>query len=227
MPSKATPRTIDVKQPSARRWSTTDGVRADLLDAARAVFAKRGFTDASVTEVVERAGSSVGSLYHHFGGKTELFLALWERHYEEQRQIARAAVLAAREGGVTDPYDLFLAGARAYLEATWSRRDLVRIFQVGDTPPGFPELQRRGSRAWLGANVKLLAGENDAVHRVLAGLVTSFVGDARREIAKSRSARAATAHVAAMMEVLERMRPIITGDFGIEVSYDEDAVPAG
>jgi AcrR family transcriptional regulator len=222
MPPKAMPRTTSVKQPAARRWSTTEAVRADLLDAARAVFVKRGFAEASVTEVVERAGSSVGSLYHHFGSKTDLFLALWERHYEEQRQIARAAVAVARQEGVTDPYDLFLAGARAYLEATWSRRDLVRIFQLGDTPPGFQEVQRRGGRAWLGAHFKLLGAENDAVHRVLVWLVTSFIGEARREIVKSRSARAAATHVTAMVEVLERMRPIITGDLGVELSYEDD-----
>src|SRR6185503_19711737 len=103
-----------------RRWSSTESVRTEFLDAARVVFAKRGFTNASVAEVVERAGASVGSLYHHFGSKTDLFLALWERHHGEQLQIARGGVAQARREGVTDPFDLFVAGARAYLEATWS-----------------------------------------------------------------------------------------------------------
>jgi AcrR family transcriptional regulator len=70
---------------AGRQWSSTEAVRAELLDAARFVFGKRGFAEASVTEVVERAGSSVGSLYHHFGSKTDLFLALWQRHHAEQR----------------------------------------------------------------------------------------------------------------------------------------------
>jgi AcrR family transcriptional regulator len=211
MPPRTLPKAA-AKQPVARRWSSTESVRTEFLDAARVVFAKRGFTDASVTEVVERAGASVGSLYHHFGSKSDLFLALWQRHHDEQLQIARAGVAQARQTGVTDPFDLFVAGARSYLEATWSRRDLVRIFQVGDTPPGFGELQRRGGRAWIDANFKVLGAEHDSVHRVLVWLVTSFLGEARREIAKARSARAASALVDTMIDVLKRMRPLLADD---------------
>jgi AcrR family transcriptional regulator len=199
---------------SGRRWSSTEAVRADFLDAARVVFAKRGFAEASVTEVVERAGSSVGSLYHHFGSKTDLFLALWQRHHAEQMQIARDGVAAARAAGVSDPFDLLVAGARAYLEATWSRRDLIKIFQFGDTPPGFQQIQRRDGRAWLTANRKVLRAEDDSVHRVLTWLVTSFVGEARREIARARTAKAAAVLVETMIEVLKQMRPVLTGDFG-------------
>ena len=211
MPPRTLPKAT-AKQPVARRWSSTESVRMEFLDAARVVFAKRGYTDASVTEVVERAGASVGSLYHHFGSKSDLFLALWQRHHDEQLQIARGGVAKARQAGVTDPFDLFVAGARSYLEATWSRRDLVRIFQVGDTPPGFGELQRRGGRAWIDANFKVLGAEHDSVHRVLVWLVTSFLGEARREIAKARSARAASALVDTMIDVLKRMRPLLADD---------------
>jgi AcrR family transcriptional regulator len=207
------PGATGAKQRVGRRWSTSDGVRADFLDAARVVFAKPGFTEASVTEVVERAGGSVGSLYHHFGSKTDVFLALWHRHHQEQLQIARDGVAKARQGGVTDPFDLLVAGARAYLEATWSRRDLVRIFQVGDTPPGFQEVQRRDGRSWIDANFKVLQAEHDPAHRVLVWLVTSFVGEARREIAKARTARAAQNTVETMIEVLTRMRPVLTDDW--------------
>jgi AcrR family transcriptional regulator len=212
MPPRALPRTTAGKEPVRRQWSTTEGVREEFLDAARVVFAKRGFTEASVTEVVERAGASVGSLYHHFGSKSDLYLALWKRHHAEQLQIARGGVAQARQAGVTDPFDLFVAGARAYLEATWSRRDLVRIFLLGDNPPGFSDVQRRDGRAWIEANFKLLSAENDAVHRALVWLFTSFLGEARREIAKARTARAASADVDAMIDVLQRMRPVLTGD---------------
>jgi len=196
----------------AWQWGRTAQTQRALLDAARAVFAEQGFDKTSIADLVERAGSSVGSLYHHFGSKSDLFLALWQRHHDEQLQIARAGVAQARQAGVTDPFDLFVAGARSYLEATWSRRDLVRIFQVGDTPPGFGELQRRGGRAWIDANFKVLGAEHDSVHRVLVWLVTSFLGEARREIAKARSARAASALVDTMIDVLKRMRPLLADD---------------
>jgi AcrR family transcriptional regulator len=193
----------------SRQWSSTEHTRRVFLDAARAVFAEHGFTDASVSEVVERADLSVGSLYHHFGGKSELFLELWNDHTAAQQELTAAAVAAARADGVTDRFELFLAGSRAYLEATWTRRDLVALFQDGDAPPSFGAVQRRTSREWIRGNFTLLRAEDDPVHRVIVHLLTDVLGEARREIAGARSAREAAAMVEDMMALLARMRPIV------------------
>lgn len=198
-----------INKRTPRTWSTTESVRTHFLDAARKVFAARGFADASVAEVVETAGGSVGSLYHHFGSKSDLFFALWERHHLEQQAVAAAAIAKARAAGTTDPFDQFLAGARAYLGATWSRRDLVRIFTLGDTPPGFQEQLSDVGRVWVTSNLRLLRVEDEPVQRALVFLVTSFLGEARREIANTRNAKEARTLAAAMCEVLDRMRPIL------------------
>src|SRR4051794_38579300 len=107
---------------SAWKWSRTGETRRVLLDAAREVFAERGFAEASVAEVVERAGSSVGSLYHHFGGKSELFLALWEDWQSSQEQRAAEGGAAARRAGETRPPALFVARARGVLPWSWGGR---------------------------------------------------------------------------------------------------------
>ena len=203
---------------AGRQWSTTEQTRSQFLDAARVVFAQRGFSEASVSEVVERAGSSVGSLYHHFGGKAELFTAVWERYRDEQHAIAASAVAAARAEGVTDPFALFEAGARAYLQATWANRDMVKLVHDGDTPPGFQKLLRQSSKAWVKDNFRLLGASNIPVNRVLVALLTSFMGDARREIASARSGKEAQQLVDSMMEVLGRMRAIIGSDLLVDVS---------
>ena len=39
-----------------------------------------------------RAGASVGSLYHHFGGKADLYLALFEDYQSRQEDRAATAV---------------------------------------------------------------------------------------------------------------------------------------
>src|SRR5690242_9236103 len=121
----------------AWQWGRTAQTQRALLDAAREVFAEQGFTEASIADVVERAGSSVGSLYHHFGGNSELFLALWQEHQLAYEQAASMAVAAARQAGVTDPTELFCAGARAFLEGSWQRRDLAMLYFADDGPPGF------------------------------------------------------------------------------------------
>ncbi len=54
------------------------------------MFTEQGFTNASIAAIVERAGSSVGSLYHHFGGKSEVFIALFQEH-QAAHEEAKAA----------------------------------------------------------------------------------------------------------------------------------------
>jgi AcrR family transcriptional regulator len=49
--------------------------RAQLLDAARAEFADRGFDGATVRAIAERAGVDAAMVNHWFGGKEQLFLA--------------------------------------------------------------------------------------------------------------------------------------------------------
>lgn len=51
-------------------------VRRQLLDAARAVFAAKGYDGASVEEVAAHAGLTKGAVYSNFAGKDDLFLAL-------------------------------------------------------------------------------------------------------------------------------------------------------
>lgn len=47
-----------------------------LLEAAARTFARKGYAGASVEEIAEDAGFSIGALYSNFSGKEELFLAL-------------------------------------------------------------------------------------------------------------------------------------------------------
>ena len=50
------------------------------------VFAEKGYAAASVDEIAEAAGFTIGALYAHFGNKAGLFLAALERHYEQDLQ---------------------------------------------------------------------------------------------------------------------------------------------
>jgi AcrR family transcriptional regulator len=50
--------------------------RVAFLEAARAVFLEQGYEAASMSEIVERAGGSLATLYAQFGDKQTLFLAM-------------------------------------------------------------------------------------------------------------------------------------------------------
>lgn len=50
--------------------------RALVLDAAARTFARKGFAGASVEEIAEAAGYSIGAVYSNFGSKEQLFVEL-------------------------------------------------------------------------------------------------------------------------------------------------------
>jgi AcrR family transcriptional regulator len=56
-----------------------DMTRGRILDAALDVFARKGYHESSVDEIVEQAGASKGSIYFHFPNKQRLFLALVDK----------------------------------------------------------------------------------------------------------------------------------------------------
>jgi AcrR family transcriptional regulator len=51
--------------------------RQALLEGALACFLEHGVVETTVEHVLHRSGASVGSLYHHFGGKEQLADALY------------------------------------------------------------------------------------------------------------------------------------------------------
>ena len=214
MPREATGRHVA----GAWQWGRTAQTQRALLDAARAVFAEQGFSNASIADVVERAGSSVGSLYHHFGGKAELFLALWQEHQLGHEAAATEAVAQARRAGVTDPGELFATGARAFLQGSWQRRDLALLFLSGDAPPGFEVIQRRRGHEWVSQNEALLHLRGTALDRLYAAALTSLIGEGAREVVTARTRRQASRIIEAVVEYAGRLmaggpvRPAQQGD---------------
>ena len=199
------PRQLREKAAGSWQWARTAGTQRALLDAAREVFVEQGFADASIAEVVRRAGSSVGSLYHHFGGKSELFLALWQEHQAAHEEAASTAVAKAKRAGVTDPFELFSVGARAFLEGSWQRRDLAMLFFNGDSPPGFEVMKRRRGHEWIVQNDTLLRLSENSFDRLYASILTSLIGEGAREVAAASNRRQANKVIDAVIEYVRRL----------------------
>lgn len=60
--------------------------RRAILEAALQVFGERGYHQASIEEIRERSGASIGSIYHHFGGKEQLAAALYVEGLRDYQQ---------------------------------------------------------------------------------------------------------------------------------------------
>lgn len=193
-----------------RQWARADATRHALLAAALQVFADRGYADAGIAEIVERSGISVGSLYHHYGGKAGLYVALWEDLTAEQERAAARAVSAARKDGETDPIALFTAGARAYLRVCWERREAARLFHGGEGPSGSALMRRSRAQHWVAQNTRLLRGQSGTTpagraDQVLGLVLTTVIGEAGREIATAESETEAAEIIDEVCRILIRL----------------------
>src|SRR6202795_5235111 len=81
----------DTTKPQRRDPAAT---RQKLLTAARREFAKSGLAGARVDEIAARAGVNKQLVYHYFGDKDALYLAVLEWVYEEIRTHERKLNLA-------------------------------------------------------------------------------------------------------------------------------------
>jgi len=59
--------------------------RAQILDAAKEVFAEAGYHEASINAIIERAGIARGTFYLYFQGKAGVFDALLDQAMAELR----------------------------------------------------------------------------------------------------------------------------------------------
>ena len=79
-----------------------------MLDAAEAVFTKKGFGGASMEEIAEEAGFSRAALYAKFGNKEDLLAAVLDRHGARQADAFTAmGPPSTPVAGALDAADIF------------------------------------------------------------------------------------------------------------------------
>ncbi len=66
-----------------------DGIetRNRILEAASNVFAEKGFRDATVAEICERAQSNTASVNYHFHDKESLYVEVWKQAAEQAARV--------------------------------------------------------------------------------------------------------------------------------------------
>ncbi len=102
---------MNVKRTQSERSEAT---RDALIEAARTLFAARGYAGVGTEEIVRAAGVTRGALYHHFEGKRDLFEAVYER---VEAGLAERIAAGALGSGATAPLEAMRAGAETFLQA--------------------------------------------------------------------------------------------------------------
>jgi TetR/AcrR family acrAB operon transcriptional repressor len=88
--------------------------KQNLLKAALEVFSRKGYAATRVEDIAKQANVTTGAIYHHFGGKGELYIALIEDSSARANQLA---------------FDIYEEGGTS---AAILRRLLVRMFEFAE-----------------------------------------------------------------------------------------------
>jgi AcrR family transcriptional regulator len=105
-----------------------------MLEAARAVFVERGYANATLDEVIERAGGSRATLYEQFGDKEGLFAAI------VAQICAEITAPLANPPRDQEPEVLLLAFGRAFMRRLMEPSGLALYRVVIGEGERFPEL---------------------------------------------------------------------------------------
>jgi AcrR family transcriptional regulator len=179
---------------------------SELIEAARSLFAAKGYEATSLDDIVDAAGMTKGALYHHFSGKRELFAAVFE---QEERKLAEISANAYRRK--RDPWEGLLAACRAYLEAALDPG--VQRIAVLDGPSvlGWDELRTVEAKYTLAGMEHALQEIVDSGRikrrplKPLAHMLQGAVCDAALLVARSENQRA-TAN-----QVTRDLRELLSG----------------
>jgi TetR/AcrR family transcriptional regulator len=86
--------------------------RERLLDAALTLFSQRGYAATGIREILQAAGVTQPTLYHHFNDKASVLQALIEQHYGESQN--RLAEILATQSSVAGKLRAFVSSSFEY-----------------------------------------------------------------------------------------------------------------
>jgi AcrR family transcriptional regulator len=81
---------------SSDRAGRTELRRAQVLRAALACFIERGYTASTMEDIRQASGVSIGSIYHHFGSKEELAVALHREYLKRWWALSEDVIRSGR-----------------------------------------------------------------------------------------------------------------------------------
>lgn len=138
-----------------------DARRAQIVDAARARFARQGFAGTSMGDIVAESGLSTGAIYRYFAGKDELVAAVCEQGTSALPDALTAEAIAA-----------FLEGIRARARAGHARL-VAQIYAEAALNPALAVVVERQLAA-LRSAVAGLAGGDDAVAEAFVAVCVGY-----------------------------------------------------
>ncbi|ULL16275.1 TetR/AcrR family transcriptional regulator [Paenibacillus sp. H1-7] len=157
-----------------RNKEDTNATIRALLDVAREHFTVKGFAAASLEELANEAQLTRGALYHHFGSKKQLFIAVLE---SVQHEVAQRVEQDAAQSD--DVWEQLLRGCRAFVSAAVEPRNKRIMLIDGPAVLGWEQwrsMDERNSMRLLYGQLEMMQNEGyignvsiDALTHTLSG----------------------------------------------------------
>ncbi len=112
-----------MNQRALRKTREQEGRRLDILNAAERLFSENGFFKTSMVEIAEAAEFAIGTVYHFFKSKEDIYISLIE---EKMEDFAR--LIDARLAETASSQDKLGAVIRTKLEYFEQNRNFFRIY---------------------------------------------------------------------------------------------------
>jgi len=187
------------RRTQAQRRAST---RRALLDAARSLFAEKGYHGTAAEEIVGRAGLTRGALYHHFEDKRDLFRVVVDEMEGEIDEEIEAAERA--QPGLPEAV---MAGYRAFIDAVLDPEMRRTFFLDGPSVLGWEwrEIDARHAVGKIEEGLEALIAEGHMEPQPvgpLARLINGTLLEAAFFVAASEDPEAARDEVWGAMERL-------------------------
>lgn len=167
--------------------------RQEIIDAARVCFARYGFEGATVARLEEATGKTRGAIFHHFGDKESLFLAIVSEDAERQAKVVsqRGLVEVMREMlRHPDEHDWYV-----------TRSEIVRKLR---TDPGFEGRWREHQEVLDRAVRKRLESNEQVRHDVDLSVVQTYLETVLEGFIVRLAAGEPAEQLEAMLDVVEQ-----------------------
>lgn len=135
-----------------------------ILDAAEQVLEEKSFGEATLAEIMEKAGVTVGAFYRRFPDKDALLHLLDKRFFSELHDLAQESLGDARWDGATAP-QIVNAFTETAVQVYRARRGLLRsLFLRARTDPVIMKTARDANARYIERLRSLLMARADQLH---------------------------------------------------------------
>ncbi len=107
----------------SRKEREKKGRQQEILQAARALFAEKGYHDTTLEEIAHKAEFAKGTIYNYFANKDEMFYGIIENVFDEMDSITAAAMATPGTGA----REKLTAYAKAVISHSMAHSDLFML----------------------------------------------------------------------------------------------------